>query len=68
MTKTFHELCDELKKNVETCSVNDVKKMKESKEDFLLVDIREDNEFNAGSIKGSVHIGKELLKGIFIFL
>ena len=62
MTKTFHELCDELKKNVKTCSVSDVKKMKESKEDFLLVDIREDNEFNAGSIKGSVHIGKGIIE------
>lgn len=62
MTKTFHELCEELKKNVKACSVNDVKKMKESNEDFVLIDIREDNEFNAGRIKGSVHIGKGIIE------
>lgn len=62
MSKTFHELCEELKKNVKSCSVRDVKKMKEDKDDFILVDIREDNEFNAGSIKGSVHIGKGIIE------
>lgn len=62
MKKTFHELCDEIKPNVKTCTVQDVKEMKSRNEDFILVDVREDNEFNAGRIKGAVHIGKGIIE------
>lgn len=62
MKKTFHEYCNDLKNNVNECTVEDVMKMIENKEDFYLVDIREDNEFNSGRIKGSVHIGKGILE------
>lgn len=64
LRKTFHEICDESKKNVNACSVNDVFKLMENKdlEDFILVDIREDNEFNAGHIKGAIHLGKGIIE------
>lgn len=62
MKKTFHDLCAEIKENINECSVTDVIKMKNNEEDFILVDIREDNEFNKGHIKGSVHIGKGIIE------
>lgn len=66
MTKTFHEHCAESRKNVKACSVKDVLnlfKIKESEDmDFILVDIREDNEFNSGHIKGAKHIGKGIIE------
>jgi rhodanese-related sulfurtransferase len=66
MPKTFHELCEESKKNVKYCSVNDVKKMLEDRENgkdnLLLFDIREDNEFDKGRIKGSLHLGKGIIE------
>lgn len=64
MRKTFHEICEESKKNVKACSVNDVIKLMENKdsEDFVLMDIREDNEYNAGHIKGAVHLGKGIIE------
>ena len=64
LRKTFHEICDESKKNVNACSVSDVFKLMKNKdsEDFILVDIREDNEFNAGHIKGAIHLGKGIIE------
>jgi len=62
MTKTFHEHCAEAKKNIKECSVKDVMKMMIDNEDFALVDIREDNEFNKGKIKGAIHIGKGIIE------
>jgi len=62
MPKTFHELCADAKKNVKECSVKDVMKMMDDGEDFALVDVREDNEFNKGKIKGAIHIGKGIIE------
>ena len=62
MKKTFHEICAESKKNIKECTVEDVMRMKQNKEDFVLVDTREDNEFNAAHIKGAIHIGRGILE------
>ena len=62
MKKTFHELCAEAKKNITECTVEDVKKMMDAKEDFYLIDIREDNEFEAAHIKGAKHVGRGILE------
>ncbi|MEP7146152.1 MAG: rhodanese-like domain-containing protein [bacterium] len=62
MKKTFSELCAEAKKQIAECSVDDVKKMKENNEEFSLVDIREDNEFEDAHIKGAKHIGRGILE------
>ena len=62
MTKAFHELCAEAKTNIKDCSIEEVMEMKKNKEDFVLVDVREDNEFNAGRIKGAIHIGKGIIE------
>ncbi|HAY32794.1 MAG TPA: rhodanese-like domain-containing protein [Ignavibacteria bacterium] len=62
MKKTFHELCYDVKKNIRECSVQDVMEMKKNSEDFILVDIREDNEFEKGRIKDAVHIGKGIIE------
>ena len=62
MTKTFHELCAESKKNIQECTVEDVLMMQQGNEDFELIDIREDNEFNKSHIRGSKHIGRGILE------
>lgn len=62
MPKTFHELCAEAKKKVKELSVNDVMQMMRDKDDFTLVDVREDNEFEKASIKGAIHIAKGILE------
>ena len=62
MPLTFHDLCAEIKKNVKVYSLKEVKNMMDKNEDFMLVDIREDNEFQKGNIKNSVHIGKGIIE------
>jgi len=36
--------------------------MKKNNEDHILIDIREDNEFEKGRIKGAVHLGKGIIE------
>ncbi|MBK8554071.1 MAG: sulfurtransferase [Ignavibacteria bacterium] len=62
MKKTFHEICADAKINIKEYSVEDVLQMLKNKEDFVLVDTREDNEFNHSHIKGSIHIGRGILE------
>jgi rhodanese-related sulfurtransferase len=62
MSITFHELCEESKKNIKACSVEEVLEMQDSRENFVLIDIREDNEFNKAHIKGAKHIGRGILE------
>jgi len=59
---TFHELVAEIKKNITECTVEDVKNMKSSNEDFILVDTREESEFAEGRIKGAIHIGRGIIE------
>ncbi len=37
-------------------------KMMNDKEDFMLIDVREDNEFNKAHIKGAKHIGRGIIE------
>lgn len=62
MLKTFHELCADAKKNINEYKVEDVLRMMKDKENFVLIDTREDNEFNKSRIKGSIHIGRGILE------
>ena len=62
MPKTFNELCDEAKQNIQECTIEDVKDWMQEGRDFVLVDTREDNEWEAGHIKGAVHIGKGVIE------
>ena len=62
MKKTFHEICHESKQNIEETTVEEVMNMIKNNEDFMLIDIREDNEFHKGCIKGSKHIGRGILE------
>lgn len=62
MKKTFREYCAEAKKQITECSVEDVKNMKDTNEEFFLIDVREDNEFETAHIKGAKHIGRGILE------
>jgi rhodanese-related sulfurtransferase len=55
----------EAKQSVREIGVDDAKTLLESKQSLLLVDVREDNEWEAGHLPGAVHIGRGVLeKGI----
>lgn len=61
----FTRMVAEAKQNVREISADNVKAMMERKQSILLVDVREDNEWEAGHLPGAVHISRGLLeKGI----
>src|SRR5882724_4028409 len=58
----FLKLVNEAKKKVKETNVADVKRRIEAGEKFLLVDVREDNEWTKGHLPGAVHLGKGIIE------
>ena len=58
----FLKLVSEAKSRVKETTVPDVKKRVESREKFLLVDVREDNEWANGHLPGAVHMGRGIIE------
>jgi rhodanese-related sulfurtransferase len=58
----FLKLVNEAKKKVKETNVADVKRRLDAGEKFLLVDVREDNEWAKGHLPGAVHLGKGIIE------
>jgi rhodanese-related sulfurtransferase len=58
----FLKLVNEAKKKVKETNVADVKRRQEAGEKFLLVDVREDNEWANGHLPAAVHMGKGIIE------
>jgi rhodanese-related sulfurtransferase len=58
----FLKLVQDAKKNVKETNVADVKRRSDAGEKFLLVDVREDNEWANGHLPGAVHLGKGIIE------
>jgi rhodanese-related sulfurtransferase len=58
----FLKLVSEAKTRVKETNVVDVKRRMESGEKFLLVDVREDNEWTNGHLPGAVHMGRGIIE------
>jgi len=58
----FLKLVSEAKPRVRETNVTDVKQRIESGEKFLLVDVREDNEWANGHLPGAVHMGRGIIE------
>src|SRR2546421_3253347 len=58
----FLKLVNEAKKKIKETNVADVKRRADSGEKFLLVDVREDNEWTKGHLPGAVHMGKGVIE------
>jgi rhodanese-related sulfurtransferase len=61
--KTGHQLIEEAKKRVREVNARDVLQMRERGEDFAIVDVREDREWNLGHVPGAVHVARGTLEG-----
>jgi len=61
-TPQFLKLVNEAKKQVKETNVADVKRRMDSGEKFLLVDVREDNEWEKGHVPGAVHMGRGVIE------
>ena len=58
----FLRLVNESKKKIKETNVAEVKKRMDAGEKFLLVDVREDNEWANGHIPGAVHMGRGIIE------
>ena len=58
----FLKLVNEAKTRVKETNVSDVQRRMGSGEKFLLVDVREDNEWEKGHVPGAVHLGRGVIE------
>jgi rhodanese-related sulfurtransferase len=58
----FLKLTADAKKRVKEWNVAETKRRMDAGEKFLLVDVREDNEWAAGHIPGAVHMGRGIIE------
>ncbi len=55
----FEEICEDAKQRIQEISLDE---LLARRDEFLLVDVREDREWQAGSMPGAVHISKGVLE------
>lgn len=58
----FLQIVEDAKTRIHEVTVEDVKRSREKGEDFVLVDTREDSEWDAGHAAGSIHLGKGVIE------
>ncbi len=58
----FLKLVNESKAKVKETNVEDVKRRMDAGEKFLLVDVREDNEWANGHLPSAVHMGRGIIE------
>jgi rhodanese-related sulfurtransferase len=58
----FLKLVNDAKSKVKETNVSDVKRRREAGEKFILVDVREDNEWANGHLPGAIHLGKGIIE------
>ncbi|HEY2785505.1 MAG TPA: rhodanese-like domain-containing protein [Fimbriiglobus sp.] len=58
----FLKIVQDAKTRVKECTVADVKRRLDAGDRFVLVDVREESEWAAGHLPGSVHIGKGVIE------
>lgn len=58
----FSKLVDDAKKHIKETDVAKIKERLAKGDKFALIDVREDNEWFKGHIRGAVHIGRGILE------
>ena len=58
----FLKIVDDAKNRVKECTVADVKNKLDRGEKFVLVDVREDREWEAGHLPKAIHLGKGVIE------
>jgi len=58
----FLALVDDAKARIRQTTIPELKKRLDAKENFHLVDVREDHEWTAGHIPGAVHLSRGIIE------
>jgi len=58
----FLDIVKDAKKRVREVTVADVKQKLDANDQFLLIDVREDNEWQQGHLPHAIHLGKGIIE------
>ena len=58
----FMAICEDARTRIEETDVETVKARLDRGDDFLLIDTREDREWNKGHLPGAIHLGKGVIE------
>ncbi len=58
----FEALCQEARGRIRETSIEDVHGRQQIGAPFVLVDVREDNEWQKGHISGAIHLGRGIIE------
>jgi len=58
----FVQFVDEVRKKIKETNVEKVMNRLDKKEQFFLVDVREESEWNSGHLPGAIHLGKGVIE------
>lgn len=58
----FLEIVNSVRTNIRECEVHHVKARLDAGESLTIIDVREESEYAAGRIPGSMHIGKGVIE------
>jgi rhodanese-related sulfurtransferase len=58
----FLKIVEDTRKRIHEVSIDEVKAKLDRKEKFLLIDVREESEYAADHLPGSVHLGKGIIE------
>ena len=61
-TEGFLKLVNDAKAHIQQIDINGYRKLVASGAKFLLIDVREDNEWAAGHAAGAMHLGKGIIE------
>lgn len=61
-SKGFLALVHDAKKRIRETDVHEINSRQKQRQSFHLVDVREDNEWNAGHLPGAIHLGKGIIE------
>src|ERR1700693_3275964 len=58
----FLQIVEDAKKRIREVSIDDVKTKLDRREQFLLVDVREESEYAQDHLPGAIHLGKGIIE------
>lgn len=61
-TPRFLEIVKDAKSRIKEVTVDDVKKMMDRGDTFLLIDVREESEYAKDHLSGAIHLGKGVIE------
>jgi len=61
-TEAFEKLCQDARSRVREISIDSLCQKRADGENFHLLDVREDHEWDAGRIPGSSHLGRGIIE------